>query len=135
MRDVFKDYVFLIIMFQFFWLFFWVLRFFWKSDKRSCEWRTFCDFYGLGPENWWVFFEGDIGQKCWCLNFGFLAYQMVQFMNLANVISVILSILNNFLTLHRCGQNINFVKYLGFYCDNQREVKWNEYLLLYSPIQ
>jgi len=38
-------------MFQFFWLFFFgVLRFFWKSDKRSCEWRTFCDFLWIGAE-------------------------------------------------------------------------------------
>jgi len=35
MRDVFKDYVFLIIMFQFFWLFFWSVAIFLEVEQTQ----------------------------------------------------------------------------------------------------
>lgn len=42
-----------------------MLRFFWKSNKRSCEWRTFCDFLLIGAEKLVgdVFLEGESGAK------------------------------------------------------------------------
>jgi len=66
MRDVFKDYVFFNHNVSIFLdIFYEMLRFFWISDRRSCDWRTFlCFFCRLGPKNWWgVFFVGNGAQK------------------------------------------------------------------------
>jgi hypothetical protein len=65
MRDVFKDYVFFNHNVSIFLdIFYEMLRFFWISDRRSCDWRTFVFFFvDWGRKIGGVFFCGKWGAK------------------------------------------------------------------------